>query len=130
MGSTFDDNRPGGPFGRRTAGAAVGSAGLARPFGLVDDGEHVARGEDEVLLAVVLDLGAAVLRVDDDVADGHVERHAVAVVVHATRANGETLPSWGFSLAVSGMTMPDAVVVSASLAWTTILSSSGRMFAT
>ena len=41
-----------------------------------------------------------------------------------------TLPSWGFSLAVSGMTIPDAVVVSASLAWTTILSSSGLMFAT
>src|SRR5262245_36494770 len=39
-----------------------------------------------------------------------------------------TLPSWGFSLAVSGMTMPDAVVVSASLACTTILSSSGLMF--
>jgi hypothetical protein len=28
------------------------------------------------------------------------------------------------------MTMPEAVVVSASLAWTTILSSSGLMFAT
>src|SRR4051812_14613357 len=39
-----------------------------------------------------------------------------------------TLPSWGFSLAVSGITRPDAVVASASLAWTTILSSSGLMF--
>src|SRR5882757_2417451 len=39
-----------------------------------------------------------------------------------------TLPSWGFSLAVSGMTRPEAVVVSASLAWTRILSSSGLMF--
>ena len=38
-----------------------------------------------------------------------------------------TVPSCGFSLAVSGMTMPDAVVVSASLAWTTMRSSSGLM---
>src|SRR3954447_16352827 len=38
-----------------------------------------------------------------------------------------TVPSWGFSLAVSGMTRPEAVVVSASLAWTTTRSSSGLM---
>src|SRR3954467_14287326 len=38
-----------------------------------------------------------------------------------------TGPSWGFSLAVSGMTRPEAVVVSASLAWTTTRSSSGLM---
>src|SRR5690606_27601191 len=36
-----------------------------------------------------------------------------------------TVPSCGFSLAVSGITMPDAVVVSASIAWTTMRSSSG-----
>src|SRR5919106_1896025 len=38
-----------------------------------------------------------------------------------------TSPSWGFSLAVSGMTRPEAVVVSASRALTTIRSSSGLM---
>ena len=36
-----------------------------------------------------------------------------------------TLPCCGFSLAVSGMTRPDAVVCSASLGWTTMRSSSG-----
>src|SRR5438067_2345311 len=36
-----------------------------------------------------------------------------------------TVPSCGFSLAVSGITRPDAVVVSASFAWTTMRSSSG-----
>src|SRR5215213_7902025 len=36
-----------------------------------------------------------------------------------------TVPSCGFSFAVSGITMPDAVVVSASFAWTRIRSSSG-----
>src|SRR6185312_10832289 len=38
-----------------------------------------------------------------------------------------TSPSWGFSLAVSGMTRPEAVVCSASRALTTIRSSSGLM---
>src|SRR4051794_18281413 len=38
-----------------------------------------------------------------------------------------TVPSWGFSFAVSGMTRPDAVVCSASDGWTTMRSSSGLM---
>src|SRR6478609_11589348 len=38
-----------------------------------------------------------------------------------------TSPSWGFSLAVSGMTRPDAVVCSASTDLTTMRSSSGLM---
>jgi hypothetical protein len=38
-----------------------------------------------------------------------------------------TVPSCGFSLAVSGITKPEAVVCSASLAFTTIRSSSGLM---
>src|SRR6476659_2252445 len=38
-----------------------------------------------------------------------------------------TSPSCGFSLAVSGMTRPDAVVCSASRDWTTMRSSSGLM---
>src|SRR3712207_5568547 len=57
-------------------------------FLLLDDGEQVAGGEHQVLLAGVLDLGAAVLRVDDHVADVDVERDAVAVVVDATGAHG------------------------------------------
>src|SRR5436305_9524147 len=36
-----------------------------------------------------------------------------------------TVPSCGFSLAVSGITRPEAVVVSASFAWTTMRSASG-----
>ena len=38
-----------------------------------------------------------------------------------------TSPSWGFSLAVSGMTRPEAVVCSASSVWTTMRSSRGLM---
>src|ERR1700710_144667 len=63
-----------------------------------DDGEHVACREDEVLLAGVLDLGAAVLAVDDLVADLDVERHALAVVVDPTRADREDLALLGLLL--------------------------------
>ena len=38
-----------------------------------------------------------------------------------------TLPSWGFSWAVPGRTIPEAVTCSASTVWTTIRSSSGLM---
>src|SRR5262245_52801592 len=56
---------------------------------LLERREHVAGRQDQVLLAVDLDLGAAVLRVDDDVADLHVERDAaVAVFVPPAGACG------------------------------------------
>src|ERR1700752_3418083 len=47
---------------------------------------------------------------------------------HRPGPTATTVPSCGFSLAGSGMTRPDAVVVSASLACTRILSSSGLIF--
>ena len=103
-------------------------ARVKRGMLLLDDGEHVAGGEDEVLLAVVLDLGAAVLAVDDVVADLDVERDALSP--SSSKRPGptaRTLPSWGFSFAVSGMTRPEAVVCSASSGWTTMRSSSGLM---
>src|SRR4051794_12006959 len=59
--------------------------------GSAGDGEHVASAEDEVLVAAVLHLGPAVLAVDHLVADGDVERDPVAVVVDATRADGQDL---------------------------------------
>src|SRR5215213_1237426 len=55
---------------------------------LVDDCQHVAGGENQVLLAVVLDFGAAVLAVDDDVTLGHVQRNPLlAILVPAAGAN-------------------------------------------
>src|SRR5450432_1340131 len=48
---------------------------------LVDDREDVTGGEHEVLLAAVLDLGAAVLGVDNGVAHLDVDGDAVALVV-------------------------------------------------
>src|SRR5665647_1145732 len=63
-----------------------------------DDREDVTSGQDEVLIAVVLDLGAAVLAVDDLVADGNVERNAVAVVVDAAGPDRQDLALLGLLL--------------------------------
>src|SRR4051794_4576195 len=57
---------------------------------LLEDGEHVAGVEDEVVLAAVANLGAAVLAVEHGVADGDVERNALlAVLVPAARSDRE-----------------------------------------
>ena len=53
-------------------------------FPLVDLGEHVAARQDEEVLAVDADLGAAVLRVQDDVADGDVDGDELTGLVGAT----------------------------------------------
>ena len=53
-----------------------------------DDGEDVARVEQQVVGAVVLDFGAPVLAEDDDITLGDVERDAVSLVVDATGAGG------------------------------------------
>src|SRR5699024_1742892 len=56
-----------------------------------DDCEDVASRQDEVLLAAVLELRAAVLRVDDLVAHLDVELDAGAVVCNAAGAHGHNL---------------------------------------
>src|SRR5699024_211085 len=57
---------------------------------LGDDSQHVAGRQDQVLLVVVLDLGAAVLAVDNDIAFGHVQRNPlVAVLVPPAGADGD-----------------------------------------
>src|SRR3712207_7546478 len=54
---------------------------------LVDDREDVARRQDEVLVAAVLDLGAAVLAVEDGVADLDVERDRKSTRLNSSHAN-------------------------------------------
>src|SRR5215510_9834441 len=76
--------------------AATPPAGMPGASG--DDGEDVAGREDQVLLTGVLDLGAAVLAVDDLVTDRDVERDAVAVVVDATGADRHDLALLGLLL--------------------------------
>src|SRR5664280_2640742 len=56
----------------------------------IRDSQHVPGGQDQVLLAGVLDLGAAVLAVEDGVADLDVERDPLlALVVPAAGADRE-----------------------------------------
>src|SRR4051794_21784650 len=50
----------------------------------LDDGEDVATVQDEQVVAIDRDLGAAVLRVDDRVADLHVERDELTGLLRAT----------------------------------------------
>src|SRR5215467_5990910 len=65
----------------RTSPAVTGISGAEHVCLLVDDCQHVAGRQDQVLLAVVLDLGAAVLAVDDDVALGHVQRNPLLAIL-------------------------------------------------
>src|SRR3954467_9364774 len=59
---------------------------------LLDDGEDVATGQDEQVVAVDGDLGAAVLRVQDDVALLDVERAVAALVIAPpARTDGDDL---------------------------------------
>src|SRR5690606_32989311 len=73
---------------------------------LLDDGQHVPGGQDEVLLTAVLHLGAAVLAVDDTVADLDIERDAVAVVVDTARSDREDLALLGLLLRGVGNHQP------------------------
>src|SRR5689334_9591717 len=65
---------------------------------LLDDREHVAGREHQVLLARVLDLRAAVLAVQHHVADLDVDGYAGALVVETTRADREDLALLGLLL--------------------------------
>src|SRR5579875_1251119 len=66
---------------------------------LLDLGQHVGLAEDEELLAVHLDLGAAVFAVQDLVALGDVQRGPLAgVLVDLAVANGQDLALLGLLL--------------------------------
>src|SRR5262245_2361471 len=87
-------DRETGPSGRTRL-----SKGPARRWELLlDNREHVAGGEHQVLLARVLDLGAAVLAVQHDVADLDVDGDAGALVVETARADRQDLALLGLLL--------------------------------
>src|SRR5690349_16748304 len=77
--------------GAGVPGTGAVSVSCCERSSLADDGEDVAGAQDQVVLAVVLDLGAAVLGVDDLVTDIDVQRDAVAVVVDAAGAGRDDL---------------------------------------
>src|SRR5687768_15559189 len=59
--------------------------------GSADDGQHLVLAEDEVFLAVDLDVGARILAEEDAVAGLHVERHLVAVLQQLAVPHGNDL---------------------------------------
>src|SRR5262245_10039977 len=78
-------NRPGPSSARLPGRSRLGVA-----FLLLDNREQVARRQNEVILVVVLDLGAAVLAVQHHVAYLDVERNPLfAVFVEASGTDGE-----------------------------------------
>src|ERR1044072_9254886 len=72
----------------RLLAALLAARGRARPL---DDAEDFVLAHDEVLLAVELDLGAAVLAEEHAVALLHVEPDAGAVVLALALADGDDL---------------------------------------
>ena len=76
-----------------------------------ENGQNIAGGDDQVILTLIVHLGAAILGVQHLVADLDVDRNALAGVVATARTDG--------------MNRPDAVWVSASACLTMILSSNG-----
>src|SRR3954469_12223767 len=105
-----NDTRPGRPAKPAGRGGSLVACGLlADPppsiggggpvRSLLDDGEHVARREDEVLLTGVLHLGAAVLAVEHGVADLDVERNPLfAFVVEPAGADRKDFALLGLLL--------------------------------
>src|SRR6476469_3155083 len=80
-------------------------AGQARGLGL-DDREDVLLGEDQEVLVLDLELGPGVLRVQDLVADGDVDRFALAVVKDLARTDRQDLALLG--LLLRGIRQDDA----------------------
>ena len=85
----------------------------------LDDREDVLLADDEELLAVDLELGAGVLRVEDLVPT----LTSIGSRVPSSRVRpgpaATMVPSWGFSFAVSGITMPLLVISSRGVGWST-----------
>ncbi len=89
--------------------------------------EDVGFAEDLDLVAVDFDVAAGVLAVDHLVADADGQLRArLPLSSSLPGPTAMTVPRCGFSLAVSGSTMPPAVFSSASIGSTTTRSSRGR----
>src|SRR5581483_4742556 len=84
---------------RRTSVPCVPCGVVSPKRLLLDLGQHVGLAEDEKLLAIDLDLGPAVLAVENLVALGDVERRALAgVLVDLAVTDGDDLALLGLLL--------------------------------
>src|SRR5262245_54666948 len=81
---------------RRASSSNLSSFGI---WSALDDGEYVAAGEDQQILAIDGDLGAAILRVQDGLVDVDAERDQLTGVLGALAgADGEDLALLGLLL--------------------------------
>ena len=88
------------------------------------NGQNIAGGDDQVILTLIVHLGAAILGVQHLVADLDVDRNALAGVVTTARADSQDFTLLRLLLGVV-RNEQDAVWVSASACLTMILSSNG-----
>ena len=82
------------------------SSTTLRPLGPSDDPEDLVLADDDVLGVVDLDLGAGVLAEQHGVTDLDLERSTRSPFSIRPEPTAMTLPSIGFSFAVSGMMIP------------------------
>ena len=94
-----------------------------------DDGEDVLLGQDQEILVVELELGAGILGEEHLVADLTSSGMRLPSSSRRPSPAATTVPRCGFSLAVSGRTIPVLVVSSRPEGRTTTRSPSGRSFA-
>jgi hypothetical protein len=95
---------------------------------LFQDAQDVVFFHEDMLDAVDFYIRTGIFREQDPVADLDLRRHALAVLPDLAGPTAITLPSCGFSLAVSGMMMPPAVFCSSSTLRTSTLSFIGLIF--
>jgi hypothetical protein len=87
---------------------------LSRAGGAGEDAQYFVFLHDDELFAINLDFRAGVFAEQDAVAFFDGQREGLAFVVGAALPVEMTSPSWGLSLAESGMMMPPRVVVDSS----------------
>jgi len=85
-------------------------------------GQDFVLAEDQDILTIDLDLGPGVLSEEDLVAHLDVQGDLGAVLENLAVSDGQDSPSWGFSLAVSGMMIPPLAVSFSSMRRTTMRS--------
>lgn len=102
------------------------SSGRLARHGLLDHAHQVRFSDNNELFTVEGDLGPRPFTEQHAVADRDVQRVKLAVSERAPGPTATTVPSIGFSCAVSGMKIPPAVFCSGSTRRTTTRSCNGR----
>ena len=90
-----------------------------------ENGQNIAGGDDQVILTLIVHLGAAILGVQHLVADLDVDRNALAGVVATARTDSQDFTLLRLLLGIVRNEQTGCGLVSASACLTMILSSNG-----